>query len=309
MSVLKKEAKTPTPDDQTSTSWCLALSAPFEQTSRLADLISEMDEFDPPAVSIHESPDPTIWTLQAYYEEQPDLERIERHLARNASPLPPLLLEKTPDEDWVALVQSGLSPIRAGRYFIHGSHDRHLAEKRAGDIEIEAGQAFGTAHHGTTKGCLLALDHLFKRRRGRHYQKVLDLGTGSGLLAIAAARSLRHKIIASDIDPISVKTAIDNATLNEVGPLLEVSEANGLAHHKIRHNSPYDLLLANILAAPLLTMAPAIKKAVKPGGHLILSGLLRTQSRAIEARYREQGFRLVRRLPLDEWMTLILQRR
>ncbi len=308
MSGLNKESKTLTSDGQASTSWCLGLSAPFEQTSRLADLLSEMDELDPPAVAIHESADPAIWTLQAYFEEQPDLERITRHLESYVSPLPPLQLEKTPDEDWVALVQSGLSPIRAGRYLIHGSHDRHLAGKRAGNIEIEAGQAFGTAHHGTTKGCLLALDHLFKKKRGRHYQKVLDLGTGSGVLAIAAARSLRHRIIASDIDPISVTTAIENAAINEVGPLLEVSEATGLAHHKIRKNSPYDLLIANILAAPLLFMAPAIKKAVRPRGHLILSGLLRTQSRAIEARYKEQGFRLVRRLPLDEWMTLILQR-
>ncbi|MCF6199282.1 MAG: 50S ribosomal protein L11 methyltransferase [Hyphomicrobiaceae bacterium] len=126
-------------------------------------------------------------------------------------------------------------------------------------------------------------------------------------MAIAAARSLRRAIVASDIDPISVKTALDNAALNEVGPLLEVIEASGLAHRKLQKNAPYDLLIANILAAPLLFLAPALKKALRPRGHLILSGLLRTQSRAIEARYKSQGFHLVKRLPLDEWMTLILR--
>ena len=204
-------------------------------------------------------------------------------------------------------MQSGLSPIRAGRYFIHGSHDRHLASARAGDIEIDAGQAFGTAHHGTTKGCLLALDHLFKGNGDRRIKNVFDLGTGTGLLAIAAARSLRRPVLASDIDPISVKTAIDNAALNQIGPLVEIIKANGLAHRKIQSRAPYDLLIANILAAPLLAMAPSIKKVMQARGHLILSGLLRTQSRAIEARYKGQGFRLVERLPLDEWMTLILR--
>ena len=298
------------PGEDTGHGWCLTLSGPFLQISELADLLPLMDEDSPPAVSIHESADPSIWTLQAYFEAPPKLENIKCHLtAHHPSPLPPIQIEKVPETDWVALVQSGLSPIYAGRYFIHGSHDRHLAgHARAGEIEIDAGQAFGTAHHGTTKGCLLALDLLFKRQRGRPYQKVLDLGTGSGLLAIAAARSLHHKIMASDIDPISVATARDNAALNQVGPLVQTLQANGLAHRQLQANGPYDLLIANILAAPLLHMAPQITKAVARNGVLVLSGLLRTQSRSIEARYKGQGFRLRKRLPLDEWMTLILQK-
>ncbi len=153
---------------------------------------------------------------------------------------------------------------------------------------------------------MLALDHLFKARR---YDNVLDLGTGTGLLAIASAKISRRLVLATDIDPISVKIANENAVLNQIGPRLKVIEADGLSHQVLQTKAPYDLLIANILAAPLLQMAPVIKTAMARRGHLILSGLLRTQSRAIEARYRGQGYSLVKRLPLDEWMTLILQKR
>lgn len=289
--------------------YCLSLSGSFELTSNLADLLAETFVGEPPAVSIHETKDPTIWRLDAHYENKPDLNSIEELLKTNGSPLPPVELHEVEDMDWVALVQRGLCPIRAGRYFIHGSHDRDKARLFAGDIEIDAGQAFGTAHHGTTRGCLLALDHLFKNRQSYRYQNILDLGTGTGLLAIAAARVLGRQVLASDIDPISVKVADENAALNTIGPLVRVVEANGLHHRMLQNNGPYDLMIANILAAPLLAMAPDIKKAMRPSGHLILSGLLRTQSRAIEARYHGQGFTLKKRLPLDEWMTLILQYR
>lgn len=289
--------------------YCISLSAPFDLTSSLADLLAETFADQPPAVSIHETDNPSIWRLNAHYQNKPDLDAIKTLMETMGSPLPPVELQQVEDMDWVALVQRGLCPIRAGRYFIHGSHDRHKARLSAGDIEIDAGQAFGTAHHGTTKGCLLALDHLFKNRQSDRYQNILDLGTGTGLLAIAAARVLGRQVLASDIDPISVKVARENAALNTIGPLVRVVEANGLHHRVLQNNGPYDLLIANILAAPLLAMAPDIKKAMRPRGDLILSGLLRTQSRAIEARYHGQGFTLKKRLPLDEWMTLILQYR
>ena len=182
----------------------LHLVAPFDLTSTLADRLVQMDEIDPPAISTHETADPLIWALNAYYQTRPDLGEITSFLEAAACPLPSIDITQMADEDWVALVQKGLSPIRAGRYFIYGSHDRARAGHRAGDIEIDAGQAFGTAHHGTTKGCLLALDHLFKSHR---YDNVLDLGTGTGLLAIAAARILRAQVLASDIDPIKIGRA------------------------------------------------------------------------------------------------------
>ena len=284
--------------------YCLHLEAPFDQASLLADLLTDRDDTNPPAVSIHETKNPLIWGLNAYYETKPDLKEIKNYLEMLSSALPPIELMRLNNEDWVSIVQSGLSPVRAGRYFIHGSHDRALAGQRAGDIEIDAGQAFGTAHHGTTRGCLLALDHLFKAHR---YENVLDLGTGTGLLAIAAAKILRRPVQASDIDPISIRVASENAVLNNVGPLLGLTLANGLHHRALQDRAPYDLMIANILAPPLLAMALEINKALGPGGHLILSGLLRSQSRAIEARYRGQGFKLVKRLPEDEWMTLILR--
>ena len=293
-------------DHGLATTYRLHLIAPLELTAKLADRLAQMDDNDPPAISTHDTSDPLIWALDAYYQTRPDLSEIKAFLESTISPLPPIELTQLEDEDWVALVQSGLSPIKAGRYFIHGSHDRALATGRAGDIEIDAGQAFGTAHHGTTKGCLLALDHLLKAHR---YDNVLDLGTGTGLLAIAVAKILRHRVLASDIDPISVRVANENAVLNNVGPLLQVIQANGLQHRALQSRAPYDLMIANILAPPLLQMAPDIKDAMAHGGHLILSGLLRTQSRSIEARYCGQGFTLQKRLPLDEWMTLILQKR
>ena len=287
----------------------LSLSASFELTSILADLLAQREEDPAPAISMHETKDPSIWGLDAYYQTKPDLLTLKKELEVLVSPLPELELKLLENQDWVALVQRGLSPIRAGRYFIYGSHDRALATKRATDIEIDAGQAFGTAHHGTTKGCLLALDYLFKNVNARPWCNILDLGTGTGLLAIAAARVLRRKVIASDIDPISVRVAAENAALNEVGPHIRTVEACGLAHTTLQSSGPYDLLIANILAAPLIEMAPDIRKSMRPKGQLILSGLLRTQSRSIEARYRGQGFTLVKRLPLDEWMTLILRYR
>ncbi|MCP4932995.1 MAG: 50S ribosomal protein L11 methyltransferase [bacterium] len=294
------------PDHGTATTYRLHLVAPFELTSRLTDRLAQMDEINPPAISMHETADPLIWALDAYYQTRPDLIEIKSFLEAAISPLPSIELTQMENEDWVAIVQSGLSPIRAGRYFIYGSHDRARADQLAGDIEIDAGQAFGTAHHGTTKGCLLALDHLFKSHR---YNNVLDLGTGTGLLAIAAAKILRRPVMASDIDPISVKISKENAALNMVGPLLRAIEANGLHHPALQNKAPYDLMIANILAQPLLQMAPDIKNNLRPRGHLILSGMLCTQSRAVEARYHGHGFNLVKRLQIDEWMTLILQKR
>jgi ribosomal protein L11 methyltransferase len=213
--------------------------------------------------------------------------------------------EAIPEADWVSETQKALPPVRAGRFIIHGSHDRRgIASQWA--IEIDAGRAFGTAHHGTTKGCLLALDRLPAPARPR---TVLDLGTGSGVLAIAAAKAFERRagIVAADLDPIAIEVARENCRKNgAAGVCLFVG--NGLKPASAYGPAPFDLVMANILAKPLLKLAPRLRILTRLGGLLILSGLLSEQAREIMARYRATGFHLVQRRDLEGWAALILQR-
>ena len=269
----------------------------------LADLLSEM--LDPtPAVSVSEHNG--TWFVEVYFSEQPAPESIAAiaEMFPHIPELAELRLEAIADEDWVAKVQRGLHPIEAGRFFIHGSHDRAAAKGRPFAIEIEAGQAFGTAHHGTTRGCLLALDELAKKER---IESVLDLGTGSGVLAIAAAKIMRGEVLATDIDPVAVTVAHENIVLNGVVQHVDTVVANGLKHPAIVNRAPYGLVMANILAKPLLTFAPDIMTLFAPGGYLILSGMLHHQAREVGARYAAQGLTLIKRIPLDEWTTLVMR--
>jgi ribosomal protein L11 methyltransferase len=198
---------------------------------------------------------------------------------------------------------SGLPPVRAGRFFIYGMHDRGRTPANTVNLRIEAGAAFGTGHHGTTVGCLAAYDGLLKRRR---FARVLDVGAGTGVLAIAAARTGSRRTVGTDIDPVSVRIARENAKVNQAG--CRFACANGLAHRAVSAGAPYDLVFANILARPLVRLSQDIKTALKPGGVAILSGLLRSQSRHVLAAYLSRGFRLERRLGRDAWATLILHR-
>lgn len=211
--------------------------------------------------------------------------------------------EKLADADWLAMALSGLPPVRAGRFFVYGAHDRGLAPASTVNLRIEAGAAFGTGHHGTTVGCLLAFDRLLKAHR---FAKVLDVGCGTGVLAIAAARTGSDIAVGTDIDRVSVRIANENATLNRAGA--RFVHAFGLNDPKVRGDAPYDLVFANILAPPLVALASDIKGALRPGGLAILSGLLRTQERRVLAAYTSRGFRLVRRLHRDAWATLVLRR-
>jgi ribosomal protein L11 methyltransferase len=212
-------------------------------------------------------------------------------------------VEKLADADWLAMALSGLPPVRAGRFFVYGAHDKGLAPASTVNLRIEAGAAFGTGHHGTTVGCLAAFDQLLKRRR---FNRVLDVGCGTGVLAIAAARTGSKVALGTDIDGPSVRIANENARLNR--STARFVHAAGLDDPRVRKDAPYDLVFANILAPPLVALAQDIKRALKPGGVAILSGLLRTQERRIIAAYASRGFRLERRLHRDAWSALVLRR-
>ena len=211
--------------------------------------------------------------------------------------------EKLADADWLAMALSGLPPVRAGRFFVFGAHDRGLAPASTVNLRIEAGAAFGTGHHGTTVGCLQAFDQLLK---GQRFRRVLDVGCGTGVLAIAAARTGSRTALGTDIDRVSVRIANENASLNRAGAAF--FHAAGLNDTRIREGGPYDLVFANILAPPLVALAGDIKAALRPGGTAILSGLLRTQERRVSAAYLSRGFRIARRLHRDAWATLVLRR-
>jgi ribosomal protein L11 methyltransferase len=195
--------------------------------------------------------------------------------------------------------------VRAGRFIVHGAHDRARVAPNDIGIEIEAALAFGTGHHGTTRGCLLALDGLAKRRRAR---RVLDIGTGSGVLAMAAAKILRTHVVASDIDRVAVEAARGNARLNRTAPTITFERAIGTRANAIAAGAPYDLILANILLGPLMRLAVPLRALAAPHARIVLSGLLPAHANAALAIYRAQGFMLERRIPLDGWVTLILRR-
>jgi ribosomal protein L11 methyltransferase len=216
-----------------------------------------------------------------------------------------LVFGEVTQRDWVASSLAGLKPVDAGKFLVHGSHDRDKAARARIPIEIEAALAFGTGHHGTTRGCLLAFDRLVRARRPR---RILDVGTGTGVLAIAAARMFHHPVVGTDIDKVAVRVAIDNAQLNKVTPLFRALHTPGVGSREIRGAAPYDLIFANILLQPLKLMARPLTRLVAPHGRVILSGLLAEHANAAIAAYRAQGLVLERRFLLDGWATLTLKR-
>ncbi len=270
------------------------------------------------AVSVFEERQAGSWRVAAYFDEVPAEDWLARLLALAGLEKGVLRPVALPALDWVAESQRRLAPVRAGRFFVHGAHDRRRAPPGGSiDIEIEAGQAFGTGHHGTTKGCLLALDWLLRRRmltpgttgwRMAGARRVLDVGTGSGVLAIAAARALKWPALASDIDAVAVRVAGENARKNEVAPLVRTLAAPGARHDLIRRHGPHGLVFANILARPLKGMADELRALLAPGGYLVLSGLLRAQETMVLPPYLERGLRLARRWRLEGWSTLLLER-
>jgi ribosomal protein L11 methyltransferase len=268
---------------------------------RLADRLSE--RFEEAATAAFEGTD-GLWNLELHFGTPPDeaMVRLTVGQVAGADSAARLTFETVAAKDWVAASLAGLKPVEAGRFTVHGAHDRaRIAPNRIG-IEIEAALAFGTGHHGTTRGCLLALDGLLKERP----QRVLDIGTGTGVLAIAAAKALRVPVLASDIDAEAVAVARENVRLNGAAPLVRCICARGLTARNFRAHMPFDLVFANILLAPLARLAGPLRPLLAPGAHVILSGLLANQENAALAAYRPHGLTLVRRIPLGEWVTLVL---
>ena len=250
---------------------------------------------------------PGVWEISVYADES-ESETTSNQISDIAAELGiELKIEEEiiPDIDWVAHTLKELVPVRAGRFVLHGSHDMEAPKHNEIPIIMNAGLAFGTGHHGTTAGCLDMLDSVLKRTT---FHNVLDVGTGSGVLAIAAAKILQRKVLATDIDPVAVETARDNCLLNGVNNLVRCETATGFNHRAISENAPYDLIMANILAGPLQKMSTEFSRNLIGGGFAILSGLLPHQRSSIIARYRQQG--LVHRQShiRDNWLTLVLQK-
>jgi ribosomal protein L11 methyltransferase len=335
---------------------------------RLAAYLGESLDSEGTACAAFED-DGGQWQVAVHFRDKPD-EAVLRTLvaiAAGEAAAAALTIEPVAPADWVKQSLAGLKPVRAGRCIVHGAHDRASVKPNDIGIEIEAALAFGTGHHGTTRGCLLALDELAKRQRnfsipplkgeGRHRRplaavlgsknadakhrlwrsedrggvkqrsndphparfarhpppcrgrdkKILDVGTGSGVLAIAAAKILRAHVTASDIDPVAVEAARANARLNRAAAAITFVRAAGANARAITAQAPYDLIFANILLGPLLRLAVPLRRLAAPGARIVLSGLLPGHANAVLAIYRAQGLALERRIPLDGWVTLVLR--
>jgi ribosomal protein L11 methyltransferase len=279
-----------------------------EATARsVADIVVEM--FDPAetAAAAFENEKTLRWEVEVYFSHEPDEEMIRDLVANAAGPeaAAAVTFDAIAEKDWVKASLDGLAPVPAGRFVVHGSHDRGRIPGNAIAIEIEAALAFGTGHHGTTRGCLLFLDDILKRRRPRH---VLDVGTGTGVLAIAAARALQRPVASGDIDPVAVEAARSNALHNKAGAYVRPVVAKGVGHPLLRAGAPYDLVFANILARPLMRLAPSIASVATLDADVILSGLQARDVPGVLAAYRAQGLSLVARRDLEGWASLHLRR-
>jgi ribosomal protein L11 methyltransferase len=276
---------------------------------RLSDALAETLDGGETAVASFEEPGcgAGSWAVEIYFEHPPDRDAVRallRDIAGDAAS-ECVAFTTVAARDWVAQSLAGLTPVPAGRFVIHGSHDRRRIPPNRIGIEIEAALAFGTGHHGTTRGCLLALDRILNCWRPR---RILDVGCGTGVLAIAAARATRQPVEAGDIDAVSVGVARINARLNRVAALVRVMRADGLADHRMRSHAPYDLVFANILLGPVRQLATPIRQIAAPGARIVISGLLASQATAALTAYRARGLVLEQRIILEGWVTLVLRR-
>ena len=297
-------------------SWKLTLPCSRAEAEYLSGDVPALSLLDPEPVIVTSEVDEDTdqWRMDAYFEAKPDkavIAALQAEIPSAAKAKP--VLEQMPDEDWVTLSQSGIEPVHAGRFYVHTADNKGTVPHGAHPIRIDAGLAFGTGTHETTAGCLAMLDRAHKR--GERFRYVADIGTGTGLLAFAALHLWpRAYATASDIDPISIDVTRDNAALNSVSEgqqlgAVALAVAPGTDHELIRRRAPYDLVIANILAGPLIELAPSLAEIAAPGGTLILAGLLNRQRDAVARAYRRQGFRLAESAPNGDWPTLRLVKR
>jgi len=296
---------------QSASSWKLTLPCTRAQAEALAAADDALPGLDPAPVLMTDEPDPAApdaWTLSAYFEGEPDPETLDRVRALVSASANAGTLERLDDEDWVTASQRGMAPVRAGRFFVHTPAHRSDVPVDVVAFEIDAGRAFGTGHHETTSGCLEALDRLAER----DFTDIADIGTGTGLLAFAAHRLWPvARVIASDIDPVSIEVTRVNAGINRValgdgrGEVALVT-ADGVDAPELAARAPYDLLIANILAGPLIDLAPSFAAAVAPGGTVILAGLLSRQADAVAGAYARHGLSESFHIVRGGWPTLVL---
>lgn len=253
----------------------------------------------PQAVLVDEEVFGANATVEALYGCMPDGALLSRLLGQEVN------VALVPDQDWVRLSHEGLPPVRAGRFFVHGAHSGGNIPDGAIALHIEAGLAFGTGHHESTALCLAALSGLAKRRR---ICRALDLGCGTGVLAIAMAHLWKADVTAADIDPVAVAVTRENVRRNHAGPFVRAVVADGLGHPALADMAPFPLVVANILAGPLTRLAPAIAAALSPRGMLLLSGILRWQENLVLSFYRPQGIRLREVRRDGSWSALLLER-
>jgi len=292
-------------DSQTPHRAILSLSD--EHTARrIADILSETFDAGETAVAAFEAENGG-WDITVHFSEKPDEATIRQliALASDEATAAVVRFEAVEAKDWVKASLEGLKPVVAGRFMVHGAHDRDTIGPNVIGIEIEAALAFGTGHHGTTRGCLVLLDEVLREWRP---ERVLDLGTGTGVLAIAAAKALRQHVLASDIDRQAAITAKENARLNGAGQWVEVICAKGFGAPEFAQAGPFDLVLANILANPLKRLASPMRAHLAPGAMVILSGLLPEHANGVIAAYRAIGLILKKRITLEGWTSLLLAR-
>jgi ribosomal protein L11 methyltransferase len=290
-------------DQSPATRMAFAMDNEFS-ANRVVDVLAESFDNNDAAIAAFERPDGR-WDVTVYFSEPPDQDAVRNlvALASDHATAQTIVFDTVETKDWVKASLEGLAPVEAGRFVVHGQHDRARVGINRIGIEIEAALAFGTGHHGTTRGCLLLLDAVLRARRPR---RVLDLGTGTGVLAIAAAKALRQPILATDIDLRSAITARENARLNEAGAFVQAMHAPGFSSPLFRTWAPFDLVMANILANPLRRLATPMARHLAPSALVILSGLLPHQANGVIAAYRASGLVLVKRLQLDGWTSLLL---
>ncbi|WP_022705896.1 MULTISPECIES: 50S ribosomal protein L11 methyltransferase [Paracoccus] len=244
------------------------------------------------------------WEVGAYFTETPD--EISLALLAAAHGANPFVVSELPEVDWVAHVRRELTPVSAGRFYVHGSHDAENVPEGVEALCIEAAMAFGTGHHNTTKGCLEAVDRLANDGFAPH--RIADIGCGTAVLAMGAARVWPVTVLASDIDPVAVDTAAANVIANGLDGRVVCLEAAGFDHPTLHEAAPYDLVLANILKQPLIDLSGDMAKHVAEGGRIVMSGILTTQADEVVAAYEAAGFALIRRDDLVEWSTLVMGR-